>query len=166
MVRMAQDFAQRYPLVDGQGNFGSIDGDECRRRLRLHRGRSSDAGRHADAQDIDEDTVDFRPTLRRDRPGADACCRRLSPNLLANGSQGIAVGMATSVPPHNLAEICDALLHLIKTPNARTETLLNYIQARNSRPAACSAKRARPSWKAYKTGAAPCAYGARWPRRI
>ena len=125
LVRLAQDFAQRYPLVDGQGNFGNVDGDNPA-AMRYTEARLTDvAGLLLDG--LDEDAVDFRPTYDGSEnepvvlPGA-------FPNLLANGSQGIAVGMATSIPPHNAAELCDAALHLIATPNARTKTLLKYVQ--------------------------------------
>src|SRR3954451_2980976 len=115
MVRLAQDFAQRYPLVDGQGNFGNIDGDNPA-AMRYTEARLTEVARLL-IDGIDENAVDFRPTYDGGDdepvvlPGA-------FPNLLANGSQGIAVGMATSIPPHNAAELCDAALHLIETPNA------------------------------------------------
>jgi topoisomerase-4 subunit A len=124
MARLAQDFAVRYPLVDGQGNFGNIDGD------------NPAASRYTEARmtvfaealldGLAEDAVDYRDnydgTLREPivLPAA-------FPNLLANGSSGIAVGMATNIPPHNIAELIDACIHLIKTPDARDDTLLNYI---------------------------------------
>jgi topoisomerase IV subunit A len=124
LVRLAQDFAQRYPLVDGQGNFGNVDGDNPA-AMRYTEARLTQV---ADLllDGIEEDAIDFRPTYDGSEkepvvlPGA-------FPNLLANGSQGIAVGMATAIPPHNAAEICDAALHLIETPNARSRTLLKYV---------------------------------------
>src|SRR5579871_3800376 len=125
LVRLAQDFAQRYPLVDGQGNFGNIDGDNAA-AMRYTEARLTDVARLL-LDGIDEDAVDFRPTYDGGDeepvvlPGA-------FPNLLANGSQGIAVGMATSIPPHNAAELCDAALFLIDNPNARSKTLLKYVQ--------------------------------------
>jgi topoisomerase-4 subunit A len=124
LVRLAQDFASRYPLVDGQGNFGNIDGDNAA-AYRYTEARLTEVARLL-LDGIDEDAVDFRPNydgLSQEPvvlPGA-------FPNLLANGSQGIAVGMATSIPPHNAAELCDAALHLIEQPNARTKTLLKYV---------------------------------------
>jgi topoisomerase-4 subunit A len=124
MVRLAQDFAQRYPLVDGQGNFGNIDGDNPA-AMRYTEARLTEVARLL-IDGIDENAVDFRPTYDGSEsepavlPGA-------FPNLLANGSQGIAVGMATSIPPHNAAELCDAALHLIDNPNARSRTLLKYV---------------------------------------
>ncbi len=121
MVRMAQEFSQRYPLVDGQGNFGNIDGDSAA-AMRYTEAKLTDAAALM-LDGIDEDTVDFRPTYDGEH-NEPLVLPSAFPNLLANGAQGIAVGMATSIPPHNVAEICDALQHLIKTPNARTETLL------------------------------------------
>jgi topoisomerase-4 subunit A len=124
LVRLAQDFAQRYPLVDGQGNFGNVDGDNPA-AMRYTEARLTEVA-HLLLDGIEEDAIDFRPTYDGSEreplvlPGA-------FPNLLANGSQGIAVGMATAIPPHNAAEICDAALHLIDTPNARSRTLLKYV---------------------------------------
>src|SRR6187200_2706724 len=124
LVRLAQDFAQRYPLVDGQGNFGNVDGDNPA-AMRYTEARLTEVA-HLLLDGIDEDAIDFRPTYDGSEnepvvlPGA-------FPNLLANGSQGIAVGMATSIPPHNVAELCDAALHLIDNPSARSKTLLKYV---------------------------------------
>jgi topoisomerase-4 subunit A len=124
MVRLAQDFAQRYPLVDGQGNFGNVDGDNPA-AMRYTEARLTEVARLL-IDGLDEDAVDFRPTYDGSEnepvvlPGA-------FPNLLANGSQGIAVGMATAIPPHNAAELCDAALFLIDNPNARSRTLLKYV---------------------------------------
>jgi topoisomerase IV subunit A len=124
LVRLAQDFAQRYPLVDGQGNFGNVDGDNPA-AMRYTEARLTDVA-HLLLDGIEDDAIDFRPTYDGSEnepvvlPGA-------FPNLLANGSQGIAVGMATAIPPHNAAELCDAALHLIDTPNARSRTLLKYV---------------------------------------
>ncbi|MGZ3409826.1 MAG: DNA gyrase subunit A, partial [Xanthobacteraceae bacterium] len=124
LVRLAQDFSSRYPLVDGQGNFGNIDGDNPA-AMRYTESRMTAVARLL-LDGLDEDAVDFRPTYDgTDKepvvlPGA-------FPNLLANGSQGIAVGMATSIPPHNAAELCDAALFLIDNPNARSKTLMKYV---------------------------------------
>lgn len=125
LVRLAQDFAVRYPLVEGQGNFGSVDGDNAA-AMRYTEARLTDVA-IALLEDIDSDTVDFRATY----DGEDKEPLVLPagfPNLLANGSEGIAVGMATSIPPHNIGELCDALLHVIKHPNASIDTLMNYVQ--------------------------------------
>ncbi len=124
MVRLAQGFAVRYPLVDGQGNFGSIDGDNAA-AMRYTEARLTDVA-VALMENIDADTVDFRPTYDGEEHEPVVMPAGF-PNLLANGSEGIAVGMATSIPPHNAAEVCDALLYLIKSPNARIETLLERM---------------------------------------
>ncbi|MEO1149817.1 MAG: DNA topoisomerase IV subunit A [Pseudomonadota bacterium] len=125
MVRLVQDFSVRIPLVDGQGNFGNIDGDNPA-AMRYTESRLTEAAQLL-LEGIDEDAVDFRDTY--DGEGKEpAVLPAAFPNLMANGASGIAVGMATSIPPHNVAELLDASLHLIKTPNARTETLLNSIQ--------------------------------------
>ncbi len=124
LVRLAQDFAVRYPLVDGQGNFGNVDGDNAA-AMRYTEARLTD---HAKAllEGIDLDTVDFRETYDGEETEP-AVLPAGFPNLLANGATGIAVGMATSIPPHNIGEICAALLHMIKYPNARTAKLLSFM---------------------------------------
>ncbi|MEM8732018.1 MAG: DNA topoisomerase IV subunit A [Pseudomonadota bacterium] len=124
MARLAQDFNVRYPLVDGQGNFGNIDGDNPAAE-RYTEARLTVVA-EAMLQGLDEDSVDFRDNYdgRLQEP---AVLPAEFPNILANGAAGIAVGMATNIPPHNIAELCDACLHLIKTPDARDDTLLNYI---------------------------------------
>ena len=124
LTRLAQDFAQRYPLVDGQGNFGNIDGDNPA-AMRYTEARLTDVARLL-LDGLDENAVDFRPTYDGgdDEP---VVLPAAFPNLLANGSQGIAVGMATAIPPHNAAELCDAALHLIDNPNARSRTLLKFV---------------------------------------
>ncbi|MGI2033685.1 DNA topoisomerase IV subunit A [Rhizobium panacihumi] len=124
LVRLAQDFSQRYPIVDGQGNFGNIDGDGAA-AYRYTEARMTEVAALL-LEGIDQDSVDFRPTYNEEdsepvvMPGA-------FPNLLANGSSGIAVGMATSIPPHNAHELCDAALHLIKHPDATVEKLVEFI---------------------------------------
>jgi topoisomerase-4 subunit A len=121
LVRLAQGFASRYPLVDGHGNFGNIDGDSAA-AYRYTEARMTHAAELL-LDGLNEDTVDFRPTYS----GEDhepVVLPAGFPNLLANGANGIAVGMATSIPPHNVAELCDAALHLIKHPNARIDTLV------------------------------------------
>ena len=124
LVRLAQDFAQRYTLVDGQGNFGNIDGDNAA-AMRYTEARLTVFAELL-LRDLDQDTVDFRPTY----DGEDKEPMVLPaafPNLLANGSNGIAVGMATSVPPHNATELCNALIHLNKHPNATIDKLLEFV---------------------------------------
>ncbi|MEO5324369.1 DNA topoisomerase IV subunit A [Mesorhizobium sp. CC13] len=121
LVRLAQDFSVRYPLVDGQGNFGNIDGDNAA-AMRYTEARMTEVAVSL-LEGITEDAVDFRPTYNEEDeepivlPGA-------FPNLLANGSSGIAVGMATSIPPHNAAELCSAALHLIDNPQASVADLM------------------------------------------
>ena len=125
LVRLAQDFAVRYPLVDGQGNFGNVDGDNAA-AMRYTEARMTDIAA-ALLRDIDSDTVDFRTTY----DGEDeepVLLPAAFPNLLANGASGIAVGMATSIPPHNVDELLGAALHLLKKPNARIETLMEHVQ--------------------------------------
>jgi topoisomerase-4 subunit A len=125
MVRLAQDFALRYPLVDGQGNFGNIDGDNAAAY------RYTEAKLTAVAMQLmaglDEGTVDFRPTYNGEEEEPEVF-PGLFPNLLANGASGIAVGMATSIPPHNLGELIDAAIHLIEEPKADDRALLDHVK--------------------------------------
>lgn len=125
LVRLAQDFSLRYPLIDGQGNFGSIDGDNAA-AMRYTESRMTEICLLL-MEDIDKGTVDFRPTYD-DSDSEPVLMPAAFPNLLANGSEGIAVGMATSIPPHNLHELCDALIHLIDNPNASMEDILTFIE--------------------------------------
>ena len=124
LVRMAQPFSMRYPLVEGQGNFGSVDGDppaaERYTEARLSRIAT------ALLEDIDKETVDFRPNYDETESEPEVLPTRV-PNLLVNGSSGIAVGMATNIPPHNLREITDAAIHLIQYPNAPLAKLLEFV---------------------------------------
>lgn len=124
LVRLAQDFAQRYPLVDGQGNFGNVDGDNAA-AMRYTEARMTETARLL-LDGIDDDAVDFRPTYdgSEEEP---VVLPAAFPNLLANGSQGIAVGMATSIPPHNAAELLDAALYLIDHPEASSADLLRFV---------------------------------------
>lgn len=125
LVRLAQEFSVRYPLVDGQGNFGSIDGDNAA-AMRYTEARLTDAAILL-MEDMDSDTVDFRPTY--DGEDREPVIMPAGyPNLLANGAEGIAVGMASAVPPHNILELCDALTYLIKHPNASIEKLMEFVQ--------------------------------------
>jgi topoisomerase-4 subunit A len=124
MVRLAQDFAVRYPLVDGQGNFGNVDGDNPA-AMRYTEARMT-AVAELLLRGIEENAVDFRPTY--DGEGSEpVVLPGAFPNLLANGSAGIAVGMATNIPPHNAAELCDAALHLIKHPKATQAKLMEIV---------------------------------------
>ncbi|WP_170608378.1 DNA topoisomerase IV subunit A [Ruegeria arenilitoris] len=124
MARLAQDFNVRYPLVDGQGNFGNIDGDNPA-ASRYTEARMTIVA-EALLEGLNEDAVDFRDNYDGTLTEPVVLPAQF-PNLLANGASGIAVGMATNIPPHNIAELCDACLHLIKTPDARDDTLLNYV---------------------------------------
>ncbi len=122
MVRLAQEFAQRYPLVDGQGNFGNIDGDNAA-AMRYTEARLTEVATLL-LQGIDEDAIDFRDTYDGEEREP-VVLPAAFPNLLANGAAGIAVGMATNIPPHNVSELCDAMLHIIKTAKHTTESILN-----------------------------------------
>ncbi|NRA87257.1 MAG: DNA topoisomerase IV subunit A [Rhizobiales bacterium] len=124
LVRLAQDFAVRYPLVEGQGNFGNIDGDNAA-AMRYTESRLTAVAVRL-LEDLDQDTVDFRQTYDGEEEEPVVLPANF-PNLLANGSTGIAVGMATSIPPHNVAEICSAALHLIKFRTASVETLMKFM---------------------------------------
>jgi topoisomerase-4 subunit A len=125
MVRLAQDFALRYPLVDGQGNFGNIDGDNAA-AYRYTEARLTPIATQL-MGGLDEGTVDFKPTYNGEEEEPEVF-PGLFPNLLANGASGIAVGMATSIPPHNLRELLDAAAHLIDDPKADDRTLMQWVQ--------------------------------------
>src|SRR5437588_5932864 len=159
LVRLAQDFSSRYPLVDGQGNFGNIDGDNAA-AYRYTEARMTEVARLL-LDGIDEDAIDFRPTYDASSqeptvlPGA-------FPNLLANGSQGIAVGMATAIPPHNAAELCDAALHLIDNPNARSRTLLKYVPGPDFPTGGLIVDSREEIAEAYATGRGSFRVRARW----
>src|ERR1700692_768694 len=163
LVRLAQDFASRYPLVDGQGNFGNIDGDNAA-AMRYTEARLTEGARLL-RHGLDEDAVDFRPTYDgSDRepvvlPGA-------FPNLLANGSQGIAGGMATSIPPHNAAALCDASLFLIDNPNARSKTLLKYVPGPDFPTGGLIVDPRESIAEAYVTGRGSFRVRARWGKEV
>lgn len=124
LVRLAQPWNMRYPLIDGQGNFGSIDGDPPA-AYRYTEARLTEIAEEL-LLDIDKQTVDFRPNFDGEHQEPRVLPARL-PNLLLNGASGIAVGMATNIPPHNLRELCDAINHLIDNPDATVEELLNFV---------------------------------------
>ncbi|MEM9250359.1 MAG: DNA topoisomerase IV subunit A [Pseudomonadota bacterium] len=159
MARLAQDFTIRYPLVDGQGNFGSIDGDNPA-AARYTEARLT-AAAEALLEGLDEDAVDFRDnydgTLQEPEvlPAA-------FPNLLANGASGIAVGMATNIPPHNLDELIAACLHLIKAPDARDETLLSHIQGPDFPTGGVIVEPPESIAESYRTGRGAFRLRARW----
>ena len=159
MVRLAQDFSQRYPLIDGQGNFGNIDGDNAA-AMRYTEARLTLVAERL-LQNIDEETVDFRETY--DNEGNEPFVLPAAfPNLLANGAQGIAVGMATSIPPHNIGELCDALAHLIKYPNASFETLIKYIQGPDFPTGGVLVESQENIVETYKTGRGSFRLRAKW----
>ena len=159
LVRLAQDFSSRYPLVDGQGNFGNIDGDSAA-AYRYTEARMTEVARLL-LDGLDEESVDFRPNYDGTQqepivlPGA-------FPNLLANGSSGIAVGMATNIPPHNAAELCDAALHLIKTPNATIEKLTSFVQGPDLPTGGIIIDDRASIIEAYRTGRGGFRVRARW----
>ncbi|MFV2002845.1 MAG: DNA gyrase subunit A, partial [Paracoccaceae bacterium] len=161
MARLAQDFNVRYPLVDGQGNFGNIDGDNPA-ASRYTEARLTVAA-EALLEGLDEDAVDFREnydgTLREP-----VVLPASFPNLLANGSSGIAVGMATNIPPHNIMELVDACLHLIKTPDARDDTLLNYIEGPDFPTGGVIVEPRENIANAYRCGRGSFRLRARWAR--
>ena len=159
LVRLAQDFASRYPLIDGQGNFGNVDGDNPA-AYRYTEARLTEVARLL-LDGIEEDAVGFRPNYDGQSeepivlPGA-------FPNLLANGSQGIAVGMATSIPPHNAAELCDAALHLIEHPNTRSRGLLRFVPGPDFPTGGIIVDPSEVIAEAYTTGRGSFRVRARW----
>jgi len=159
LVKLAQTFSTRYPLVDGQGNFGNIDGDSAA-AMRYTEARMTPAG-VALLEGITENAVDFVPTYNEEDEEPDVLPAGF-PNLLANGSQGIAVGMATSIPPHNVAEICNAALHLIKTPKARIETLLSHMPGPDFPTGGIIVEPRENILEAYATGRGGFKVRARW----
>lgn len=159
LVRLAQDFSQRYPIVDGQGNFGNIDGDSAA-AYRYTEARMTEVAALL-LEGVDQDAVDFRPTYNEEDeeptvlPGA-------FPNLLANGSSGIAVGMATSIPPHNAHELCDAALHLIRHPDAPVEKLIEFIPGPDLPTGGIIIDSRQSIIDAYKTGRGGFRVRAKW----
>src|SRR5512134_593560 len=125
LVRLAQDWVMRYPLVDGQGNFGSIDGD-APAAMRYTEARLTPLAMEM-LRDLEKNTVDFRPNYDETREEPTVLPGVL-PNLLVNGCSGIAVGMATEVPPHNLIEICNAIVHVIDHPESGPEDVLRFVK--------------------------------------
>jgi topoisomerase-4 subunit A len=159
LVRLAQDFAARYPLVEGQGNFGNIDGDNAA-AMRYTEARLTEVAR-AMLSGIDEDAVDFRSTYDGEEsepivlPGA-------FPNLLANGAAGIAVGMATSIPPHNAGEVCAAAIHLIRHPQATTAELMRHMPGPDFPTGGVLVEDKASILSAYETGRGGFRLRAKW----
>ena len=161
LVRLAQDFAVRYPLVDGQGNFGNIDGDNAA-AMRYTEARMTDVASLL-LEGITENAIDFRPTYNEEDeepvvlPGA-------FPNLLANGSSGIAVGMATNIPPHNVAELCDAALLLIRNPQATVEELVQLVPGPDLPTGGVLVEPKENILEAYRTGRGAFRVRAKWEK--
>ena len=159
MARLAQDFAVRYPLVDGQGNFGNIDGDNPA-ASRYTEARMTFVA-EALLEGLAEDAVDFRENY--DGTLSEPVVLPAGfPNLLANGASGIAVGMATNIPPHNIAELCEACLHLIKQPEARDDTLLKYIPGPDFPTGGVIVEKPDAIAEAYRTGRGAIRLRCRW----
>ncbi len=161
LVRLAQDFAQRYPLVDGQGNFGNIDGDNAA-AYRYTEARLSQTAT-ALLEGLDEDTVDFRPSFNGE-DSEPVVLPANFPNLLANGAAGIAVGMATSIPPHNAEELCNAVLHLIKHPNAHIDKLLEMVPGPAFPTGGVIVEPRQSILEAYRTGRGGFRLRAKWEK--
>ena len=159
LVRLAQEFAVRYPLVEGQGNFGNIDGDNAA-AMRYTEARLTEVAM-ALLEAIDEDAVDFRETYDGEE-SEPVVLPAAFPNLLANGAAGIAVGMATSIPPHNIVELCDALGHLIKFPNATIGKLVELIPGPDFPTGGVLVEPPSAIHEAYKTGRGGFRLRARW----
>ncbi|RAU22485.1 DNA topoisomerase IV subunit A [Paramagnetospirillum kuznetsovii] len=159
LVRLAQDFAVRYPLVEGQGNFGNIDGDNAA-AMRYTEAKLTEVAA-ALMDGLDEDCVDFRPTYdgTEEEP---VVMPSAFPNLLANGSAGIAVGMATSIPPHNLGEICDALTHLIQQPECSVDALIERMPGPDFPTGGVLVETREAIAEAYRTGKGGFRVRAKW----
>ncbi len=161
LVRLAQDFSSRYPLVDGQGNFGNIDGDGAA-AYRYTEARMTEVARLL-LEGISENAVDFRDNYSGDQTEP-VVLPAAFPNLLANGSQGIAVGMATSIPPHNVAELCDACLHLIAHKNASDEDLLKFVLGPDFPTGGIIVDQPQQIAETYRTGRGAFRVRAKWER--
>ena len=161
LARLAQDFNVRYPLVDGQGNFGNIDGDNPA-AARYTEARMT-ATAEAMLTGLSENAVDFRDNYDGSLEEPIVLPASI-PNLLANGSSGIAVGMATNIPPHNIGELCDAAIHLIKAPNARDETLLEYVPGPDFPTGGILVEPRENILEAYRTGRGSFRTRARWEK--
>ncbi len=163
LVRLAQDFAQRYPMVDGQGNFGNVDGDNPA-AMRYTESRMSAVAR-AMLEGIDQDAVDFRATYDGENSEPVVLPSRF-PNLLANGSAGIAVGMATSIPPHNVGEICAALTHLIEHPASPLAELIAHMPGPDFPTGGVLVEAPEAIAEAYATGRGSFRLRARWTKEM
>src|SRR5688572_28796812 len=159
MVRLAQDFSLRYPLVDGQGNFGNVDGDNAA-AMRYTEARLTQAANDLMAG-LDEGMVDFRPTYNGEEEEPEVF-PGIFPNLLANGASGIAVGMATSIPPHNVAEILDAAIHLIDNPRVEAGALMDFVAGPDFPTGGVIVDGAEAIAAAYATGRGAFRVRAKW----
>ena len=161
LVRLAQDFTIRYPFIEGQGNFGSIDGDNAA-AMRYTESRLTEISLYL-LKDLDEDTVNFKSTY--DEQDSEPCLLpAMFPNLLANGTEGIAVGMATSIPPHNIAELCEASLALLSKPEITIAKLLEYIQGPDLPTGGVINETKETILKTYETGKGSFKVRALWHR--
>ncbi len=161
MARLAQDFNVRYPLVDGQGNFGNIDGDNPAASRYTEARMTSVA--EALLEGLNEDAVDFRENYDGTL-SEPVVLPATFPNLLANGASGIAVGMATNIPPHNISELCDACLHMIKTPDVRDDTLLNYVPGPDFPTGGVIVEPPESIAQAYRTGRGSFRLRCKWEK--
>ncbi len=161
LVRLAQDFSSRYPLVDGQGNFGNIDGDGAA-AYRYTEARMTEVARRL-LEGIDEDAIDFRDNYAGTEREP-VVLPSAFPNMLANGAQGIAVGMATSIPPHNVAELCDAALYMIANRAAVTDDLLQFVHGPDFPTGGIIVEPAAAIAEAYRTGRGSFRLRARWEK--
>ena len=161
LVRLAQDFSSRYPMVDGQGNFGNIDGDSAA-AYRYTEARMTDVARLL-LDGINEDAIDFRENYSGDQNEPIVLPAAL-PNLLANGSQGIAVGMATSIPPHNLSELCDAAIYLISNREATADQLLVFAPGPDFPTGGIIVESPQSIAETYRTGRGSFRTRARWAK--
>ncbi len=161
LVRLAQDFSLRYPLIDGQGNFGSLDGDNAA-AMRYTESRLTEIAL-ALMGDLDKETVDFRLTYD-DSDQEPTLFPAAFPNLLANGSEGIAVGMATTIPPHNLHELCDAMLYQIDHPNVEVVKLLEFVQGPDFPTGGTVISNKAALLQMYQTGKGSVRLRARWSK--
>src|ERR1700761_8400276 len=161
LVRLAQDFALRYPLIEGQGNFGNVDGDNAA-AMRYTESRLTEVAA-ALLEGLDENAVDFRATYDGEEEEP-IVLPAAFPNLLANGSSGIAVGMATSIPPHNLGELCAATIALIENPNLQDRSLLKFVKGPDFRTGGIVVEDQAAIAEAYKTGRGGFRLRARWEK--
>src|SRR6188508_3026280 len=161
LVRLAQDFSSRYPLVDGQGNFGNVDGDNPA-AYRYTEARMTEIARLL-LEGIDEDAVDFKPNYdgQSEEP---VVLPAGFPNLLANGAAGIAVGMATSIPPHNLGELCQALIQLIENPKIQDRTLFKHVKGPDFATGGVIVDEPAVIQEAYRTGRGSFRVRAQWKK--